>query len=71
MLLFTNENHTSTLLSEIDALQHTSFTTICRYLLQKYKKFTKYYLIKEKIYNFRSKFVLRTIIMPPSMSLTR
>ena len=32
MLLFTNENHTSTLHSEIEALQQVSFTAIRQYL---------------------------------------
>ena len=32
MLLFINENHTSTLHSEIEALQQVSFTAIRQYL---------------------------------------
>ena len=32
MLFFTNENHTGTLHSEIDAFQYAPFTTISRYL---------------------------------------
>ena len=35
MLLLTNENHTSTLHSEMDALSHAPFTTVCQYLSAK------------------------------------
>ncbi len=58
MLLLTNENHTGTLHSEIDAFQHTLFTAICRYLLQRYKMFMRFHKIKEKMCVFCSKFIL-------------
>ena len=35
MLLLTNENHTGTLHSEMDALSHAPFTTVCLYLSAK------------------------------------
>ena len=58
MLLLTNENYTSTLHSEIDAFLHMLFTATCRYLLQRYIKFTRFHITKEKMCIFCLRFAL-------------
>ena len=50
MLLFTNENDTSTLHSEIEALPHASFTTIRQYLN------AKIVIIFDNVFNFSKKY---------------